>query len=341
MKFCERCGMNIREKSRYCPQCGSMLEKYEKFSVEEETAKFCGGCGAPVRKLYCANCGTYAKIASLKEEAISGKYFLKKAGNVSEGVRSKKSKIKLPKLSRKLLCILVVLFLVAGVGVWQYVEKQVLEPKRATQWVHYTENGKVGFKDTKGKVKLKAKYSNAGTFSSNGLAKVVGENHLWGYMNCQGKMVIEAKFEGASDFADNGLARVCVGGKYGYIDKKGKYVIKAQYEEAGDFADNGLAFVKDKDGLYGYIEENGKYKIKPEYREAYTFSKNGLARVSKEPAEVPEYGYIDKKGKYVIAEKYEVAGDFTDNGLAYVALTENDKVGYIDKNENYIIKAKI
>lgn len=151
MKFCERCGMSIGEKSRYCPQCGSFIEKYEKFSLEEETEKFCSGCGAPVEKSYCGNCGTYAKIASLKEETTLEKHFLKKAGNVSE--RVKKGNRKLPKLSGKVVCMLVVVFLVAGVGVWQYVEKQVLEPQRATQWVHYTENGKVGFYKRKGEIK--------------------------------------------------------------------------------------------------------------------------------------------------------------------------------------------
>lgn len=101
MKFCEKCGMNIREKSRYCPQCGILLEKYEKFSVEEEVGKFCSGCGAPVHKPYCGNCGTYVKIVSLKEEAISGKHFLKKVGNVSERMRKKQGNRRLPKLSRK------------------------------------------------------------------------------------------------------------------------------------------------------------------------------------------------------------------------------------------------
>lgn len=122
--FCERCGTSIGEKSRYCPQCGSMLEKYEKFSLEEETAQFCGNCGAPIHKSYCGNCGSYTKMTSLTEEATWGKHFMKKTGNVSEGERKKRRKITFPKISMKKLSVLVVLFLVVGVGVWLYTESQ-------------------------------------------------------------------------------------------------------------------------------------------------------------------------------------------------------------------------
>lgn len=340
MNFCEKCGTSIGDRSRYCPQCGCLLEKYEKFSVEEEMGKFCGSCGATVQKSYCGNCGTYAPIISLKEESTVGKNFLNKMQKASGSESKKNSRITLPKISIKWFSLFLVFLMVVGAGVWMYVEKQVLEPKQATQWVHYTEHGKVGFKDKKGKVKLKAEYINVGKFSDNGLTKVVGENHFWGYMNCHGKMVIDAKFEGAADFAENGLARVCVGGKYGYIDRKGKYVIKPQYDDAGDFAENGLACVKGENGKYGYIDEKGKCKIKAVYFEAYGFAKNGLARVRTSYYEQSGYGFIDQDGEYVIGEKYEVAGDFADNGLACVALTEDDKMGYIDKNDNYVIKAK-
>lgn len=125
--FCERCGMSIGEKSRYCPQCGSLIEKYEKFSVEEQTAKFCGGCGAPVQKTYCGNCGTYAKMTSLTDEATVGKHFLKKAGNGSKNVGKKKCKIELPKISMKVLSVLIALVLVVGVSVWLYKESQKIE----------------------------------------------------------------------------------------------------------------------------------------------------------------------------------------------------------------------
>ena len=119
--------MNIGGKSRYCPQCGSLIEKYEKFSVEEETAKFCGGCGAPVHRSYCGNCGAYAKMTSLTDEATGGKYFLKKAGNGSKNVGKKKCKIELPKISMKVLSVLIALVLVVGVSVWLYKESQKIE----------------------------------------------------------------------------------------------------------------------------------------------------------------------------------------------------------------------
>lgn len=125
--FCERCGMGIGEKSRYCPQCGSLIEKYEKFSVEEQTAKFCGGCGAPVHRSYCGKCGTYAKMTSLTDEATGGKYFLKEAGNGSKNVGKKKCKIELPKISMKVLSVLIAMVLVVGGSVWLYRESQKIE----------------------------------------------------------------------------------------------------------------------------------------------------------------------------------------------------------------------
>lgn len=76
MNFCSNCGTTIGEKSRYCSNCGSFLKPVEKFSLDENTSKFCNDCGSAIVKQYCPACGRYGKEIKLKTSGLNmGKLF--------------------------------------------------------------------------------------------------------------------------------------------------------------------------------------------------------------------------------------------------------------------------
>lgn len=63
-------------------------------------------------------------------------------------------------------------------------------------------NGKWGYIDKDGTVKIEPQYEDARSFA-NGMAAVM-QDGLWGFINADGEMVIEPQFEDARDFNSNG-----------------------------------------------------------------------------------------------------------------------------------------
>ncbi len=98
----------------------------------------------------------------------------------------------------------------------------------------------------------------------------VSVNGKWGYIDTSGKMKIEPQFDYASSFSE-GLALVAMGagsGEFitltgemagsqgsGYIDERGRLAIDLKFEMAGDFSD-GLAVFREN-GRYGFINRTG------------------------------------------------------------------------------------
>lgn len=75
--------------------------------------------------------------------------------------------------------------------------------------VRFVENQKYGYKDSAGRVVIKAQYFDAGDFS-DGLACVrKGKSSPWGYIDTSGRLAIPARFRQARAF-NQGLAAVLV-----------------------------------------------------------------------------------------------------------------------------------
>lgn len=226
-------------------------------------------------------------------------------------------------------------------------------------------DGRYGFLDTKGNIKVTPQFDFAYDFSDSLAAVKVGSN--WGFINKNGTIVINPQFATAFSFHDC-YALVVANKKYGIIDKKGNYVVVPQYDYILPYLMDGLFLVEmndkygcvntkgkcvitpqfdemfffldtgenkniavvSKDGKEGYIDKTGKYIIAPQFDSASYFSE-GLALVSISG----KYGYINKKGSYVINPQFDDAGHFID-GLALVSF--DDKYGYINKKGNYVIQ---
>jgi len=151
-----------------------------------------------------------------------------------------------------------------------------------------------------------------------------------GFLDRSGRVAIAPRFGTAQDFHE-GLASVHSEGQPGYIDKTGKVVIPAQLGIAWDFSE-GLAPVPLKERernpsgeetgwhetLYGYINHSGEVVIEPQFSRATGF-KDGVAKVE------------------IYGEPENLGAGHADLMKAMIkAITENARVGYIDRMGKYI-----
>jgi hypothetical protein len=196
--------------------------------------------------------------------------------------------------------------------------------------VKFSENGKWGYLNEKGEIKIDTLYDYADIFEDgNGLVEL-GEFEF--LINKRGKIIdtIESpgleykkyKVIGKSDFGT--LGKVTLFGdtimpmkyssfgyvqkdkfwfkeknKFGIADTTGKILIEPIYEDLTYFCDNGLAKAK-KNGYYGFIDENGEVVIDFKFKDVHGF-KYGLAAAKLDD----KWGFIDKKGEFVIEPKFD------------------------------------
>ena len=194
-------------------------------------------------------------------------------------------------------------------------------------------NEKYGFIDTSGKEIVPLIYDYANHFSDGMAAVIKGDKY--GYIDKTGKLVIPIAFEGLDEMNEaysfrEGLAQIEKNGKLGFIDTSGKEVIPCKYDIAYGFSE-GLAVIM-KGEKYGFIDTKGNEIIACEFDSADSFT-NGNAVVKKNG----KYSVIDKSGKVLFSSSDEIRG-FKD-GLAMVSSSSGDKTlhGFIDTNGKEII----
>lgn len=125
----------------------------------------------------------------------------------------------------------------------------------------YIENGKWGYINSIGEVRIPPRYAKAYPFQEN-VAAVYLDGVGWGYIDTLGSTVIPAFYSYASNFSE-GLAavRTC-NGDWVYINKKGEVEIPVGSDPliVGDFC-NGMAYL-DYGTICGYLKRDSKKKIK-------------------------------------------------------------------------------
>lgn len=126
-------------------------------------------------------------------------------------------------------------------------------------WVN--ENGKYGYIDTKGNVKIACDLDVAGNFI-DGIARVGRGNYEW-YINSKGAVVGRGyNYIQVLDFSC-GLGAVNKGGRWGFVNKKGKEVIELKYDAVSQFVD-GYAMVK-MGKTFGLINTKGELVINTQW----------------------------------------------------------------------------
>jgi hypothetical protein len=130
------------------------------------------------------------------------------------------------------------------------------------------EDGKYGYKDSKGNVVIPFKFHFAHNFS-DGMAIVVNESGEVGYINTKGELAIPYQYDTMAESDGNdfheGLCAVVVDGSHewvSYVDKTGKLAFEGVFSYGGDFSE-GLAAVgtTGEGARSGYIDRSGKMVI--------------------------------------------------------------------------------
>lgn len=129
----------------------------------------------------------------------------------------------------------------------------------------WDEQGRYGFIDGSGRVRIKPQFDRALPFTE-GLA-AVRLGHQWGFIDSSGKLVVPLSFYAVSSFSD-GLAAVTIETRgrtrpCGYIDHAGQFRIKPQQEFSCRDFNEGYAQVDIYDAgigesLSGYVTKDGR-----------------------------------------------------------------------------------
>ena len=195
-----------------------------------------------------------------------------------------------------------------------------------------SKNNKYGFIDTSGKEVIPLIYDNADSFH-DGMAVVVKDGK-YGYVDTKGDVVIPISYE-IPDYIDygsfhEGFAQIQKNEKIGFINKRGEEVIPCKYDSAGDFYE-GLAAVC-TGGKYGYIDTKGNIVLPCEYEYAYDFA-DGVAPVKKDGKNV----IIDKSGAVIFTTSYDIQSRFYDGLLRVFKDDDSHLSGFVDTKGNEVI----
>jgi hypothetical protein len=156
-------------------------------------------------------------------------------------------------------------------------------------------NGKYGFVDDWGRLRIANRYDSVTHFSSN-LAAVKVMGH-WGYIDKAEHLVVQPRFDCAYPF-QGAVALVKKDNKFGLVNTEGRTVVPPVYDqieitEAGRY----LLYLNDpKRGmLMGLVSEVGEPLIHPKYESVKDLN-NGFAMVGRNG----KYGLLTTKGRPTI-----------------------------------------
>jgi len=236
--------------------------------------------------------------------------------------------------------------------------------------VSVKKNGKWGYADTSGTLKVDLKYDYTGSFSEGIAIAQLGEkfialdkkgNELFVY----DKGILTGEFHDglicAKEINKNEPASY-KRDKFGYLNTKGEYAIRAQYKNATSFY-QGYAVVKDSANKFYYIDvQSNKVPLESNLEipvECCTeylgpieniVMQGGLLKVkrkfSKKAEEMSEtstfqynerFGFVNGKGQIISPCEYDSVGRFT-NGVCKVIV--NGKEGLIDAGGKVIGEIK-
>lgn len=193
-----------------------------------------------------------------------------------------------------------------------------------------------GWIDRNGDWAIPPTFIGCGVFK-NGLAAAktgLDRDAKWGYIDTAGNTVIEEAFTDAGTFSDDGLARVAARPtRFGWIDRVGNWVIEPKYSMATSFNEGLAGFMETFSELWGYLDTAGNEIIDVAFSGARRFSA-GVAAVQDD--ETGLWGFIDKTGAWKIAPQFARAGDFA-HGLAPAQDIETSLFGYVDDTGHWVI----
>src|SRR5690606_39037021 len=155
-------------------------------------------------------------------------------------------------------------------------------------------DGKYGFVDRSGKLRIANRYQQIGEFSE-GLAPVKIGN-LWGYIDSNDKISIQPHFTEAGEFT-NGVAIVKKDGKANLINKNGKELLSEFYERISIIDDN--YYLTENNSLFGLANAVGTEISIPKFDE---LRREGPDKILIRRGE--KYGIMKETGEYSLPIYY-------------------------------------
>lgn len=156
-------------------------------------------------------------------------------------------------------------------------------------------NGKYGFIDDLGRLRIANRYEDIKPFSE-GLAAFKIRNK-WGFINRDEKIIIQPTFDDAAPFA-NEHSIIKQKGFYGYMDQDGKVVLPARYDAVEVLRTKRLLLTLN--GLKGLASENGTVLLHPKYESIHDIG-NGYIVVKQDG----KYGLATLKGLNTVPQIYD------------------------------------
>ena len=188
----------------------------------------------------------------------------------------------------------------------------------------YFENGKWGFLNLDGKVKIHPQYDEVSDFKNN--ISIVKKDGKYGVINNLGTLIFPITFDKISEFSD-GMALAEENGVKYYLYQNGKRIPLKNTFEYYPFSE-GLAKIKNKkNGKWGYINTKGDFVINHVYTYAGDFH-GGVAVVSKGDG----YFLINEKGsKKHTSFPIDTTFKLNAEGIGFIKYNGN-KYLFVNKN---------
>jgi len=155
-------------------------------------------------------------------------------------------------------------------------------------------DGKYGFIDQRGRLRIANRYDGIGNFSEGMAAiKLIGK---WGFINTKDQIIINPNYNAVEQF-QNGLCIVTRNSKTGVIDPQGKFILSLEYDS---IARASAKFRLYKNGLTGLADATGKILIEPRFSQLEVLP-NGTVKVM----HAEKTGVISAEGLSIIPIIYD------------------------------------
>jgi hypothetical protein len=174
-------------------------------------------------------------------------------------------------------------------------------------------NGKYGFIDDLGRLRVANRYEDIKPFSE-GLAAIKIRNK-WGFINRDEKIIIQPAYEDAAPFSDD-HSIIRQKGLYGYMNKEGRVVLPARYDAVEVLKTKRLLLTLN--GLKGLADEKGNVLLHPKYEFIHDIG-NGYIVVKQDG----KYGLATLKGLNTIPQMYDYMV-FDAENERYLALRKSE-----------------
>ncbi|MCU0419004.1 MAG: WG repeat-containing protein [Cyclobacteriaceae bacterium] len=176
-------------------------------------------------------------------------------------------------------------------------------------FVVFKRDGKAGFLDARGRIRIANRYDDARPFQE-GLAAFKILNR-WGFLNAQEQIVVQPAYDHVSDFS-SGLAVVGRAGRFGLIDAQGKVILALAYDRVVPNAHG--HYDLQQGGKKGLASGSGKLLLEPTYEFMEQWDATHV-RVKRNGT----WGIITTQGLTVVPLLYDQALPTATPGLFLVA----------------------